>query len=384
MVEVETVKRGLESDALVKSENKRLRADDCEVHLMIPSNAVGSVIGKGGDKIKQLRNINDAKIRVPDCTGPERVVNIRAQTYGDILNVVQKILGYMSENKALDKQEIRLLIHKSVIGGVIGKGGSVIKKIRGSSGAEMRVYSKCAPMSTYRCLAIKGSNDQIISALKEVTEVMSLEEIKEPDYPYAPHNFDVLSAKDYGGYGGRLYSRMNSIARDLEVRRESIGFPLANTSNLTLSKLSDLTMPLGNIGMKSLNESLIPGLFGESLDLQGMGNLMAGGIQNGNLYNLLRKGVEFDQLGQLNYPTPSVRSADKATVTVNMTIPNEKVGAIIGPSGSRISKIRSASLAQIKIMDSDKSKERAISISGTKESIQKAKIMIKQCLSQVV
>ena len=45
-----------------------------------------------------------------------------------------------------------------------------------------------------------------------------------------------------------------------------------------------------------------------------------------------------------------------------MTIPKEKIGAIIGPSGSRITMIRKESVAKIKIMDSDESGGRAISI----------------------
>lgn len=66
--------------------------------------------------------------------------------------------------------------------------------------------------------------------------------------------------------------------------------------------------------------------------------------------------------------TPTSRLAQpgstytEATETFKMTIPKEKIGAIIGPSGSRITMIRKESVAKIKIMDSDESGGRAISI----------------------
>ena len=56
-----------------------------------------------------------------------------------------------------------------------------------------------------------------------------------------------------------------------------------------------------------------------------------------------------------------------------MTIPNELAGAIIGPGGQRIRKIRGDSRATITIDEpAGGSNERVITIAGTKKQIQTA------------
>ncbi|KPJ12457.1 Heterogeneous nuclear ribonucleoprotein K [Papilio machaon] len=115
--------------------HKRQRQTDDEVTFLIPSKVAGSIIGKGGSNISKLRNEYKASITVPDCPGPERVLSISASDIDTILEIVKDILpnladgGLKGGNEDLD---IRLLIHQSRAGCVIGKAGAKIKELRES------------------------------------------------------------------------------------------------------------------------------------------------------------------------------------------------------------------------------------------------------------
>ena len=62
-----------------------------------------------------------------------------------------------------------------------------------------------------------------------------------------------------------------------------------------------------------------------------------------------------------------------------VTIPNELAGAIIGPGGQRIRKIRADSRANINIAEpAGGSSERIITISGSRKQIQTAQYLLQQ------
>merc|ERR1719337_183863 len=103
-----------------------------------------------------------------------------------------------------NNQEARLLIHQSIVGGIIGRAGFKIKEIREASGANIKVYQTCAPQSTDRCVAVQGAIQKIVLALKEVFEVINNTEIKGSDQPYDPINFDGYYASEYGGFGTEM------------------------------------------------------------------------------------------------------------------------------------------------------------------------------------
>ena len=72
---------------------KRSRAagNKVEVRILIPSKIAGSIIGKAGANIQQLRNNNNANVRVPDCEGPERVMNIQVDDAQTGINVIEQV-----------------------------------------------------------------------------------------------------------------------------------------------------------------------------------------------------------------------------------------------------------------------------------------------------
>ena len=82
---------------------KRSRGNKIEVRILIPSKIAGSIIGKAGANIQQLRNNNNANVRVPDCEGPERVMNIQVDDAQTAINVIEQVNSRQIPRDAADQ-----------------------------------------------------------------------------------------------------------------------------------------------------------------------------------------------------------------------------------------------------------------------------------------
>jgi len=337
---------------------KRSRKEDkFEVRLLIPSKIVGAIIGKSGSNIKKMRDDNNATIRIPNCDGPERVMTIQADDGKTVIEIIRQTLQSISKdnlNKDLvsnnhsesNENEIRLLVHESIVGGIIGKAGSKIKHVRETSGAFIKVYGTCAPQSTDRCVSIQGLIENICSALKEIFEVTESTEIKGGNRPYDPSYFDAIYANEYGGFGSEK--------------------ELQNYSNR------------GSIKFHNSNQfsTGYPYQYG-FLTGQYQNNFNAIWSENNNEYqnNLNAMWPENNNTGD-NENAGTVK-------TTQVTIPKDMGGAIIGKGGSRIGRIRQDSNAIIKILEAKEgAEERIISITGTDRSIQIAQYLLQQCVKE--
>lgn len=91
----------------------------------------------------------------------------------------------------------------------------------------------------------------------------------------------------------------------------------------------------------------------------------------------------FDEGPSLNFDQSGMDDEGGATETNQVTIPNELAGAIIGPGGQRIRKIRVDSKANITIDEpAPGSNERVISIQGTPKQIQTAQYLLQQSVRE--
>merc|ERR1712098_768842 len=83
----------------------------------------------------------------------------------------------------------------------------------------------------------------------------------------------------------------------------------------------------------------------------------------------------------LNFSSDGMDEGERESTQV--TIPNDLAGAIIGPGGQRIRKIRNDSKATITIDEpADGSNERVITIAGNKKQIQAAQYLLQQSVRE--
>jgi poly(rC)-binding protein 2/3/4 len=140
----------------------------------------GLVVGKGGEKINHIKEVSQARINVSENIKDvvERVIFVRgpsenvARAFGLI---VRAILGE-EEGKPSDttshQYDLRLLISNHTIGYIIGKQGSKFREIEDKSAASLSADSQMLPLSTDRCLTIRGVADAIHIATYYVAQTI--------------------------------------------------------------------------------------------------------------------------------------------------------------------------------------------------------------------
>ncbi|XP_066115268.1 poly(rC)-binding protein 3 isoform X2 [Saccopteryx bilineata] len=340
------------------------------IRLLMHGKEVGSIIGKKGETVKKMREESGARINISEGNCPERIVTITGPTdaiFKAFAMIAYKfeedIINSMSNSPATSKPPVtlRLVVPASQCGSLIGKGGSKIKEIRESTGAQVQVAGDMLPNSTERAVTISGTPDAIIQCVKQICVVMLESPPKGATIPYRPKpaSTPVIFA------GG-------------QVRADPLA---ASTANLSLL-LQPPPLPAYTIQ----GQYAIP-----HPDLT-------------KLHQLAMQQTPFPPLGQTNPAFPGeklpLHSSEEAqnlmgpssgldasppASTHELTIPNDLIGCIIGRQGTKINEIRQMSGAQIKIANATEgSSERQITITGTPANISLAQYLINARLTSEV
>uniref|UniRef100_A0A2K5ZNZ2 Poly(rC) binding protein 3 n=2 Tax=Cercopithecinae TaxID=9528 RepID=A0A2K5ZNZ2_MANLE len=136
-----------------------------------------------------------ARINISEGNCPERIVTITGPTdaiFKAFAMIAYKfeedIINSMSNSPATSKPPVtlRLVVPASQCGSLIGKGGSKIKEIRESTGAQVQVAGDMLPNSTERAVTISGTPDAIIQCVKQICVVMLESPPKGATIPYRP------------------------------------------------------------------------------------------------------------------------------------------------------------------------------------------------------
>uniref|UniRef100_A0A4W4H7F2 Insulin-like growth factor 2 mRNA binding protein 2a n=1 Tax=Electrophorus electricus TaxID=8005 RepID=A0A4W4H7F2_ELEEL len=130
-----------------------LQAADPEVvYLFIPTQAVGALIGKKGQHIKQLAQFSGASIKIATAESPdvtERMVIITGPPEAQF-KAQGRIFGKLKEENFFSaKEEVKLETHikvpSSAAGRVIGKGGKTVNELQNLTSAEVIVPRDQSP-----------------------------------------------------------------------------------------------------------------------------------------------------------------------------------------------------------------------------------------------
>ena len=163
---------------------------------IFPSKAIGCLIGRGGDRIKELRrSSSDQTILKIDGEGnsPERVLTIATDNSDQVVQVLQMIYNNIKEDFSDNQYGYPVIMHKGSVqtredkyqlvmilsakdcGRVVGKGGSTIQKIEEDSKARVTCVKEfesgdTLPNSDERLITFTGSVETIIEGLSLVLE----------------------------------------------------------------------------------------------------------------------------------------------------------------------------------------------------------------------
>ncbi|KAL9392280.1 hypothetical protein Peur_016200 [Populus x canadensis] len=309
------------------------------IRLLCPFDKIGRVIGKGGSTIKSIRQVSGARIEVDDTKADrdECIITVIATESPDDLKSMAVEAILLLQGKINDEDNdivgIRFLVPSKVIGCIIGKSGAIVNEIRKRTNADVCISKadklKCADSSD-ELVEVAGEVGSVRDALVQI--VLRLRD-------------DVLKEKDGG---------LNS-----SVGTDSV-YPVH--AGISIPSILPSVPPVAPMGYDQRAESGSGlGLFSSS-SLYGYGSLLMGENSYGSLasYSLskLYEGL----------PPPS---------TLEMLVPANAVGKVIGKGGANIANIRKISGAMIEISDAKSARgDRIAYISGKPEQKQAAENLI--------
>jgi len=157
--------------------NKRARTsnESVEVGMLFQHQDFGSVIGKGGENIKNIREESGAQVHtskfMPNVA--ERTAKILGSA-DQVASAIKMIVG----NESKDNPTITLLAEYKNCGLLIGKQGVTIKQIRDETAAEIQVSKECIGNSSQKQIRISGDYEAVRKAIDAV--VMHLAEARNP------------------------------------------------------------------------------------------------------------------------------------------------------------------------------------------------------------
>uniref|UniRef100_A0A672IZ35 Heterogeneous nuclear ribonucleoprotein K n=1 Tax=Salarias fasciatus TaxID=181472 RepID=A0A672IZ35_SALFA len=361
-------------DADEQKSFKRSRNSDemVELRILLQSKNAGAVIGKGGKNIKALRTDYNASVSVPDSSGPERILSISAdiETVGEILlKIIPTLEEYQQYNGVDFDCELRLLIHQSLAGSIIGVKGAKIKELRENTKTSIKLFQECCPQSTDRVVLVGGKTERVVECIKTMLELISEAPIKGRTQPYDPNFYD--ETYDYGGFtvmfeergGGRrimggIRGPMPSSRRDYDDMGSRRGPPPPHPSRV------------GRLSGRPRNVSM--GHPHRGTDFIWFSTF----FPHVSLFPLC---LLWFSLLPLFSPSGGRSYGDMGgpVITTQVTIPKDLAGSIIGKGGQRIKQIRHESGASIKIDEPlEGSEDRIITITGTQDQIQNAQYLL--------
>ena len=94
--------------------------------------------------------------------------------------------------------DLRLLIHQSLAGGIIGVKGAKIKELQENTQTTIKLFQECCPQSTDRVVLIGEKRFKVVECIKIILDLKSESPIKGRAQPYDPNFYD--ETYDYGGF----------------------------------------------------------------------------------------------------------------------------------------------------------------------------------------
>ncbi|XP_014901993.1 poly(rC)-binding protein 4-like isoform X1 [Poecilia latipinna] len=259
---------------------------------------------------------------------------------------------------------LRLVIPASQCGSLIGKGGSKIKEIRETTGAQVQVAGDLLPNSTEREVTISGGQDAIIQCVKLICTVILESPPKGATIPYRPSpspgtvllaGNQVFEASDFGSHPLFSVAQGGLDLQQTYAVQSHYGIPHSEVKPVSGS---DSRSAPSSHGFCSPFVRQLVKLQQLSMQQQGLASI-----------------------SQAATVLPGAVEANSQTTSQELLIPNDLIGSIIGRQGTKINEIRQVSGAQIKIGSQiDSSSDRHVTITGTPIAINLAQYLITSCL----
>ncbi|XP_050184061.1 insulin-like growth factor 2 mRNA-binding protein 2 isoform X2 [Myiozetetes cayanensis] len=302
---------------------------DFPLRMLVPTQFVGAIIGKEGLTIKNLTKQTQSKVdihRKENAGAAEKPITIHATPEGCseacrmILDIMQK---EADETKSAEEIPLKILAHNSLVGRLIGKEGRNLKKIEQDTGTKITI-SPLQDLTIYnpeRTITVKGSMEACSNA-----EVEIMKKLREA------YENDVAVNQQANLIPGLNLNALGIFSTGLSM--------LSSTPGTRGAAAATPYHPFAQSGWRRTGSSTyVSGLYGSP---------PAGALPH-------------------QHPLPEQE-------VVNLFIPMQAVGAIIGKKGQHIKQLARFAGASIKITPAEgpDASERMVIITGPPEAQFKA------------
>lgn len=299
----------------------------------------------------------------------------------------QAVPASLQQQISQDQIEIRVLMKAKWMGGVIGKGGSVIREYRQGSGAYINI-SNNVPGCDERVATVKGAPQCVMYGLQMVVTNLVTQMVTSATY--YPQNQDEKDAE-----GPYITFLVPNASIGLFIGKAGATIKQVRDATGASIKISDDCMP------NSTDKSVT--FRGSAQQIWGAAEMMCNSITMANGWNVQntnfapapsQEGYAKQQqhqqqmyaggqqaytgtYGGYGYPPT------EPPTQVVLPVPTFLVGSIIGKGGKNISDIRGRSGANVKIADAKVgAHERMVTITGTRAQNELALAMIYDKMNQ--
>jgi len=272
--------------------------------------------------------------------------------------------------------EFRFLIDNSSVGGLIGKGGANVKRVRDESGAHVSVLKSESRSVTERIMILKGTVRSVSKAAQMLGELL-IEARAAGAENRANCAVDqaqlrlLVHKQAVGAIIGKAGAVIKDTQTDTGARVQVSNEPLPNSTEKSVAITGTpaaLEAAIGRIAQQLKDNPLKPGT--RSYEYNPNASSGYGGYVPPP-HNALPLPIGNAAVGV----TPS---------TQKIAIPTVCAGCVIGKNGSVIRDLRAQSQTNISISDPepDAPNERVVTLTGTAQGIQHAVYLIRQLVEQ--
>ncbi|TRY79709.1 hypothetical protein TCAL_05984 [Tigriopus californicus] len=316
------------------------RQIDFPLRILVESEMVGAIIGRGGQTIRQITQQTRARVdvhRKDNLGATEKAITIYGQP-DNCSKACKEIMKVMREEATnLGKTEeiaLKILAHNNLIGRIIGKQGGTIKKIMDDTNTKITVSSinEINTFNLERIITIAGEIEDIFTAESEISAKLR-----------AAYESDIQAmAPQSVMFPGLHPAAMMSTAATMPsapIPPANQGYGMPHPHHQSAGGPSG---PGHNVAFQhggvNRNQQYHPGV-GRPMGGPGSGNGPAGGM------SVMPRPNGFDVMGTPHFQNPNASQSE----TTYLYVPNISVGAIIGSKGSYIKNIIKFSGASVKI-----------------------------------
>ncbi|KAI6225334.1 hypothetical protein M3Y99_01355000 [Aphelenchoides fujianensis] len=199
---------------------------------------VGSIIGKRGDHIKQIRDKSGAKINISDGSCPERIVSITGN-----MNTINTAFYMISQKFEEDLQALpnsvprppitmRLIIPATQCGSIIGKQGTKIKEIREE-----------------RAVTISGACEALVECMRQICIILQEAPPKGSTLPFRPkpsYNPMLIASSAAAAAAAQQQSQQllnNILQQQQQQQQQTIQTQQQQTTNALMQNMLQYSQP---------------------------------------------------------------------------------------------------------------------------------------------